>query len=315
MPAFTGSSYTNNLRNQGSIDNDFTDFSNLKEETYSQELPFANATFTANQSTGIELVAQTPLIAQGAKVFKYSLPASQSWQIDIKTHISGFSTQFPDAYYYAGLTFGKLGDSFNTSVINRVNVNHTRSSETNQNVTLTGFKNTLNTAIYSNNDPGTPPYLVTPENIFIRVTYNASTFTSNISYSFNGNNYQFLETYDLKSQWAITSADKFWVSIAGTSKPFDTQQQASQYPNSNYNLNSGELYLSDFNITILNNASNNQTPSSVVTQPATSAEDTIVNKKSRKTIKNKASSSKKTVSSKLGNAKKKTGKKTKKSSR
>jgi hypothetical protein len=260
LPVFTDSSYTNSLREQSSIDTDFIDFSHVKTGTYAPEMEFANATFTANQNTGIELITQTHLLAQGSKVFYQGLPASQNWQIDIKAHISNFSTQLPQAYYYAGLTFGKLGETSESSFVNRVNLNFTRSFEISDYVTVSGFRNTLNSGFYSNNDPGTPPFVVIlNENLYLRVVYDSSKMSCTHYYSYNGINYTSLKSYDLQCSWGLSQMDRFWVAVVGTSFPFQSQTEYEQNQNFNYNVESGQLYLSDFKITVSSNSSTSNT--------------------------------------------------------
>jgi len=260
LPVFTDSSYTNSLREQSSIDSDFIDFSHLKTETYGPEMEFANATFTANQNTGIELITHTPLIAQGSKVFFQSLPASQNWQIDIKAHMSNFSSQLTEPYYYAGLTFGKLGESKESSFANRVNLNFTRSFESSDHVTSNIFRNTINSGIYNNNDNGTPPFVETAdENIFLRVTYDSLTMSCTHYYSYNGINYTSFKSYFLQSVWGLSQMDRFWVALVGTSVPFQSQTESSQNQNLNYNVESGQLYLSDLKISVSNNSSTSNT--------------------------------------------------------
>lgn len=259
LPAFTGSSYTNPLKDQSSIDSDFIgDYSNERNDFNAPLQPFQNATFTANQSTGLELISQTPFTAQGSKVFFQSLPANQNWQVDVKAHISNFSTQLPDPYYYAGLTFGKMNDTVESSNAYRVNLNFTRSSETNANVPQNNFENTINSGIYSNDNPGTPPFVLIPnEDLYLRVKYDSVTMSCTHYYSFNGDFYTSFKSYYLKCVWGLSPSDRFWINVVGTSVPFQSQAEFNQYPNSNYSLASGQLYLSDFKITIDNSSSSN----------------------------------------------------------
>jgi hypothetical protein len=259
LPAFTGSSYTNSLRDQSTIESDFIGAYSYERDEYNAPVqPFQNATFTANQSTGLELISQTPFTAQGSKVFFQSLPANQNWQVDVKAHISNFSTQLPNPYYYAGLTFGKINDTVESSNAYRVNLNFTRSSDTNAYVPQNNFENTINSGIYSNDDPGTPPFALIPnEDLYLRVTYDSVTMSCTHYYSINGNTYTSFKSYYLKDVWGLSTNDRFWVTVVGTSIPFQSQTVFNQYPNSNYNLAAGQLYLSDFRITIANSSSSN----------------------------------------------------------
>ena len=259
LPAFTGSSYTNSLKDQSSIDSDFIGDYSYERNDYNAPLqPFQNATFKANQSTGLELISQTPFTAQGSRVFFQSLPANQNWQVDVKAHISNFSTQLPNPYYYAGLTFGKINDTFQSSNAYRVNLNFTRSSLTSAYVPQNNFENTINSGIYSNDDPGTPPFALIPnEDLYLRVTYDSVTMSCTHYYSFDGNFYTNFKSHYLKSVWGLSPSDRFWVTVVGTSVPFQSQAEFNQHPNSNYNLDAGQLYLSDFKITIDNSSTSN----------------------------------------------------------
>ena len=260
LPLFTDSSYTNSLKDQSSIDTDFIDFSHLKTQNSALEMAFANATFTANPTTGIELVTQTHLFAQGSKVFYQSLPASQNWQIDIKAHMSNFSTQLPEAFYYAGLTFGKLGETFGesseSSSANRVNLNFTRSFEIIGDAEISNFRNTINSGFYSNNDGETPPFLEIPnENLYLRVTYDSLTMSCTHFYSYDGINYTSFKSYYLQSSWGLCQMDRFWVAVVGAALPFQSLTEYAQNQNVNYNVESGQLYLSDLKISVSNKSS------------------------------------------------------------
>jgi hypothetical protein len=259
LPAFTGSSYTNSLKDQSSIDSDFIgDYSYERDDYNAQEQPLQNATFKANQSTGLELISQTPFTAQGSKVFFQSLPANQNWQVDVKAHISNFSKLLQNPYYYAGLTFGKINDTVVSSNAYRVNLNFTRSLETSTYVPQNNFENTINSGIYSNDDPGTPPFVLIPnEDLYLRVTYDSVTMSCTHYYSLNGNTYTSFKSYYLKDVWGLSPSDRFWINLVGTSIPYQSQAEFNLNPSSNYNLASGQLYLSDFKITIDNSSSSN----------------------------------------------------------
>lgn len=326
LPAFTGSSYTNSLKDQSSIDSDFIgNYSYERDDYNAPQQPFQNATFSANQSTGLELISQTPFTAQGSKVFFQSLPANQNWQVDVKAHISNFSTQLPNPYYYAGLTFGKINDTVESSNAYRVNLNFTRSSKTSTYVPQNNFENTINSGIYSNDDPGTPPFVLIPnEDLYLRVTYDSVTMSCTHYYSFDGNFYTSFKSYYLKCVWGLSPSDKFWVNLVGTSIPYQSQAEFNLYPISNYNLASGQLYLSDFKITIdnsssSNNNSNTSSTSSNSNSSSSNIQSPSSNNKKLKKMPKKASlsSSKKSqgASKKLssnGTGKKISGKKKKK---
>jgi hypothetical protein len=293
LPAFTGSSYTNSLRDQPSIDTNFIGDYSYQRDDYNAPLkPFQNATFSANQSTGLELISQTPFTAQGSQVFYQGLPASKSWQIDVKAHISNFSSQLPEPYYYAGLTFGKLSSTLESSQANRVNLNFTRSRETSASVPNNNFVNTINSGIYSNDDPGTPPFVLIPnEDLYLKVTYDSTTMSCTHYYSFNGVNYTSFKSYYLKCVWELSPTDSFWVAVVGTSVPFKSQAEAALYPNINYNVASGQLYLSDFQITVSNNSSDssvNTNSSSTKSSYVYSTNNTDSKFKKSKQAKNKA---------------------------
>ncbi len=238
--------YSNSLKTQASIESDFLDFSNIKDETYGPELQFQFATFSANSSYGLELKSPTYYIAQGAKVFKESLSASKDWQIVVKAHISNFTTNLPNPTYYAAITIGKIGNSYAESLGNHLNLNFTRSMDDQI------FSNTINTGIYVNGEGDTFPVApINSEDLFLKVQYYSSNSTCELSCSINGTSFNVVSLYNLATDWSLTSGDEIYIALVGTSKPFNDICDYYNKKNLNYNLDSGKLYLSNFEVTML----------------------------------------------------------------
>jgi formylglycine-generating enzyme required for sulfatase activity len=243
--------YKNTLKNQPSIESDFFDFSALYLETGGARMKFENASFSANASRGLELSSQTPAIAQGVKVLNKSLSASKDWVISIKTHISNFDTFLQNPFYYAGITIGKIDYSYNSSFINRLNLNFTRSileiSYDNEK-----FTNSINSGIYNEEGGDTPPKsLELGEDVYLKIKYFSSNYSCQLYSSKDGVNYTLIEDYDLKAKWGLSSSNNLYVALVGTSLPFQDQIDYENNSNQNYNLPSGRLYLSDFEISPL----------------------------------------------------------------
>jgi hypothetical protein len=251
MSSLSSLKYENTLRIKSTIDGDFLDFSHLKDSDDGQHMAFANATFTANSSTGLELVSQTPYYAQGIKLFDRSLPVTSNWQIDVKAHISNFSTQLPMPFYYAIILIGKLDSDFSSSAANRVILSLTRSKQTSFTVSNQYFKNTINSGIWTNNTSalGAPPVLqIAEEDVYLRIKYFSSNKSCYLYSSRDASQYELVKSYSLGDIWGLGSGNSVYVALNAGSEPFQTLAEYNENSNKDFNLAPGQLYFSDFKI-------------------------------------------------------------------
>jgi len=322
-------SYQNTLSKQAFIDSDFLDFSHLKDSDDGQHMAFANATFTANSSTGLELVSQTPYMAQGVKTFYKSLPVNSDWQIDVKAHISNFSTQLPNPFYYASIMIGKLGSDFSSSAANRVILSLTRSKQTSSTVSNEYFKNTINSGIWINNVSalGAPPvWQAAEEDVFLRIKYFSSNKSCYLYSSRGASQYELVKSYSLADLWSLDSGNSIYFAFNAGSEPFQTLSEYNENSNKDFHLAPGQLYFSDFKISPLVTETPTPTPitpptapsGGVAPAPSSGGGGGSEMKKSKKgggkSSANKSSggSSKKSAASKSSGGKKSGGKKAKK---
>jgi hypothetical protein len=114
------------------------------------------------------------------------------------------------------------------------------------------FSNTINTGIYVNGEGDTSPVAsINSEDLFLKVQYYSFNSTCELSCSINGTAFNVLGSYNLATDWSLTNGDKIYIALVGTSKPFNDICDYYNNKNLNYNLDSGKLYLSDFEITML----------------------------------------------------------------
>ena len=321
-------SYQNTLSKQAFIDSDFLDFSHLKDSDESQLMPFDNATFTANSSTGLELVSHTPYMAQGVKTFNKSLPVTSDWQIDVKAHISNFSTQLPNPYYYATIMIGKLGSDFSSSAANRVTLSMTRSKQTSSTVSNEYFKNTINSGIWINNASalGDPPvWQAAEEDVFLRIKYFSSNKSCYLYSSRSASQYELVKSYSLGDIWSLDPGNSIYFAFNAGSEPFQTLSEYNENSNKDFYLAPGQLYFSDFKISPLVTEISigpdvdDASGSGVASAPSSGGGGPAQVQKSKKGGKGKSSakksssgSSKKSAASKSSGGKKSGGKKKKK---
>jgi hypothetical protein len=318
MSSLSSLKYENNLRIKSTIDSDFLDFSHLKDGDDGPLLVFGNATFTANSTAGLELVSQTPYYAQGVKFFDRSLPVTSDWQIDVKAHISSFSTQLPNPFYYAIIVIGKLGSDFSSSAANRVILSLTRSKQTSSTVSNEYFKNTINSGVWINNASalGAPPvWQIAEEDVYLRIKYFSSNKSCYLYSSRDASQYELVKSYSLGDIWSLGSENSIYVALNAGSEPFQTLSEYNENSNKDFNLAPGQLYFSDFKIsplvtgtTSVSSASGGGAPSGGGYPAAPKA------KKGGKSSAKKSSgaASKKSAASKLAGSKKSGGKKPKK---
>ncbi len=252
MSSLSNLKYENTLKIKSSIDSDFLDFSHLKVSDDGAMLAFENATFTANSSTGLELVSQTRYLAGGIKFFDRSLPVTSDWQIDVKVHVANSLPEFPNSFYYAVINIGKLGSDFLSSAANRVILSLTRSKQTSSTVSLEYVRNTINSGIWTNSasDLGAPPlWKIDNEDVYLRIKYFSSNKSCYLYTSLDASHYELVKSYSLGGIWSLGSENSIYVALSAGSEPFQTLSESNENSNTDFNLSPGQIYFSDFKIT------------------------------------------------------------------
>lgn len=227
--------YVNDLKNQASINQEFTVFNALNN----------NSTFSANPSYGLELLSTPPQSGTVAIYRNTFLSASQNWTVTIKSHISAFSNNQSYPWYNAGLTLLKFDGTPENSYSNRLNLLLTRADFSNQNQTGGNMTNRVEDGLHiSGNEISINNIILgSTEDLYLKYDYTAHNKTVSLYYGTNTNNYTYLSNHNLNSAWGLSDSDNLVLAPRAANDPW---QQVSTEP-----VLSGQIYLSDLNVNVV----------------------------------------------------------------
>ena len=227
--------YVNDLKNQASINQDFTVFNALNN----------NSTFSANPSYGLELLSTPPQSGVVAIYKNTYLPTSQNWTVTIKSHISAFSNSQLDPWYNAGLSLLKFTNTPAESFPNRVNLLFTRRDLSDENQTGGNMTNSIEDGLYTGGteNPNTYIPLELTEDLYLKYEYAAQNKTVSLFYGTASNNYTHLSSHNLNAAWGLSDSDSLVLALTAANQPY---LQVSTEP-----VLSGQIYLSDLNVNVV----------------------------------------------------------------
>jgi len=245
--------YTNNLTNECSVHEDFEHFGG------------GYGSFEVNPQSGLELTSEAPNCYNGIKVLKPQLPASHSWQVDIKAHIdlSTAAGNQANPYFSCGLGIVKvtkncdLSLSILASAPNRWTIAFVNESSVGSYRRAAGV-----IAVDETADIQLPPL---GKEVFLRFRYSADEKILSASYSTDGITFGSLPLggadADLGKQWNLQPDDSLVVFLNSSSEPYgledgsdwwsafdQTSPSSVQRPEPVYSVQSGEMCLRDLAI-------------------------------------------------------------------
>jgi hypothetical protein len=246
--------YTNSLKNQFTVRQDF------------DRIGGGFGSFEVNPENGLELLSDAPNSYSGVRVFRSALPASRAWEITAKAYvqISGETAIQTNPWYGVSLGLVKRGreSDGSTSILKSA---PNRFSVALAHTDLFGGRETY----FSTEQVTNGEYinslgfnLANQTTALLRLRYLPSSNLLIAAYSVDdGATFFDVDSLNLETAWNLTPEDELIVTLGATSSPytigessgdffsvFDKDSSLEPSPQPVYSVHSGELSLSDMQI-------------------------------------------------------------------
>jgi hypothetical protein len=246
--------YTNSLKNQFTVRQDF------------DRIGGGFGSFEVHPENGLELLSDAPNFYSGVRVFRSALPANRAWAITARAHVqlSDETSGQVNPWYGVSLGLVKRGreSDGSTSILKSAPY---RFSVALAHTDLFGSRETY----FSTEQVSNGEYINTlgfnlgnQTTALLRLRYLPSSNILSAEYSLDeGATFSDAGSLNLENEWNLTPEDELIVTLGATSPPytdgegsgdffsvFDTDSSLEPSPQPIYSVLSGQLTLSDINI-------------------------------------------------------------------
>jgi hypothetical protein len=244
IPALAGSGYQNSLGDADSMETDFIDFSEERNESGSY--PIGGDSFRASSGSGLGLTAQSPYPTRGTKLLQKALPVSKDWSITVRATVSDFATLLTNPIYKTGLSIGKLSGDYQSSFTDHIDLVVTRAFRSGVFSNAIGLESFKGGSLLP--DPPKTPAQQHSGMCFLRLLFSAKNFSLEASWS--GDNVEFFSigSLSLADEWSLAEGDQLLVAVFALSAPFQAREEFFENQGVDYNLPEGRIWLSDLSI-------------------------------------------------------------------
>jgi len=260
--ANTSQLYADSLKNPHNVREDFDRFGG------------GFGSFEVNPQNGLELLSEAPNYYSGARVFRLPLAASRSWQIIVKSEVqfTEGATSQENPWYSSSVGLVKLGrgvdgtPSVVDSASNRMSVALTKTDAYGSWGHYFSQEGWTNSELVA--DSGVDLGDLKAPSVLLRLRYFKDGKQLVAGYSVNnGESFLDIWTTDLGTEWNLTAEDELLVFFGGTSSPynseadgsdfwsgFDKDNSVAQAPLPIYSVRSGAISLANLDISYVPSA-------------------------------------------------------------